>query len=65
MKYLEDEVKKGKIVIVSSHDLELIEKYCKRLVCIKKGKIFYDGLISEFVKSESLREKTLKELNNE
>lgn len=45
MEYLEKEVEKDKIVIVSSYDLELVQKFCKRIVYISNGEIIYDGLI--------------------
>lgn len=62
MKYLEKEVKKGKVVIISSHDLELIQKYCKKILYICNGEIVFDGLMKEFVENKSLRDKMLKEL---
>lgn len=65
MKYLEEEVNKGKIVIVSSHDLELIQKFCKRVIYIKEGNINFDGNITEFIQDDTLRNKILKELSYE
>lgn len=65
MQYFKSEVSKGKIVLVSSHDLELIQKFCNRIIYIYDGNIKYDGAISDFIKDESLRDKILKELDHE
>ncbi|WP_068268946.1 ABC transporter ATP-binding protein [Caviibacter abscessus] len=65
MQYFKDEVAKNKIVLVSSHDLELIQKFCDRIIYIYDGNIKYDGPINEFIKDDSLRDKILKELSYE
>lgn len=65
MQYFKNEVSKDKIVLVSSHDLELIQKFCDRIIYIYDGNIKYDGAISDFIKDESLRDKILKELDHE
>lgn len=65
MQYFKSEVSKDKIVLVSSHDLELIQKFCNRIIYIYDGNVKYDGAISDFIKDESLRDKILKELDHE
>lgn len=65
MQYFKNEVSKDKIVLVSSHDLELIQKFCDRIIYIYDGNVKYDGAINDFIKNESLRDKILKELDHE
>lgn len=65
MQYFKSEVSKYKIVLVSSHDLELIQKFCDRIIYIYDGNVKYDGAINDFIKNESLRDKILKELDHE
>lgn len=35
-------------ILLTTHELENIEKFCQRILVLKKGKIIYDGKISEF-----------------
>lgn len=65
MKYLKKEVENEKIVIVSSHDLELMQKFCKRIIYISDGEIIFDGLMEEFIKNGTLRGRMLEEFANE
>ena len=65
MKYLKKEVENEKIVIVSSHDLELMQKFCKRIIYISDGEIIFDGFMEEFIKNGTLRGRMLEEFANE
>ena len=65
MKYLKKEVENEKIVIVSSNDLELMQKFCKRIIYISDGEIIFDGLMEEFIKNGTLRGRMLEEFANE
>ena len=65
MKYLKKEVENEKIVIVSSHDLELMQKFCERIIYISDGEIIFDGLMEEFIKNGTLRGRMLEEFANE
>lgn len=47
--YLEEEHKIGKTIIVSSHDLYLLEKYCTKLLFLEKGNLVYWGGMKEFL----------------
>lgn len=47
---------KNMTIIINLHDVDLAKKYCKRIVALKDGRIFYDG------KAGDLDEATLKEL---
>lgn len=49
--YLWEEHKKGKTIIVSSHDLYLLEKYCNKLLYIEKGNVRYWGGLQEFLQT--------------
>lgn len=66
LKYLKKMSQEKKTVVISSHDLELVEKYVDRIIIISNGEITYDGKIKDFT-NISLREAILKELvkNNE
>jgi len=60
-------------IILTTHNLDEIEKLCKRVIIIDKGRILYDGLLSQLKESFSCgkrvifvfdEEKTREELNN-
>lgn len=42
--------------IITSHDLDFIEKTCSRIILINEGKIVADGLPSEIINNSSLLE---------
>lgn len=65
LEYLLSLTKKGNTILISSHDLDLIEKYCKRIIVIKNGVIQYDGNTDEFCKNTTLKETILEDLRNE
>ena len=43
LKKMEDFISGGSTVIVCSHNLRIIEKYCNRVLCLEKGKIIKSG----------------------
>lgn len=44
--WLEKLTKKGKTIIIVSHNLELIKKYCQRVMLLKKGRRVHGGNLS-------------------
>ena len=55
VKYFEDEIKemakKGSMIIFSSHRMEHVEQFCKKLVVILKGKSVLEGDLKQIKKS--------------
>ena len=49
LKKMEDFISGGSTVIVCSHDLKIIQKYCNKAVCLEKGKIIKSGKPDEVV----------------
>ncbi len=47
-------VKKGISVLLVSHDLQMIEKYCDRVIWLDNGKIVKEGKTKEVIKSYSI-----------
>ena len=47
--FLETERRRGKTIIVSSHDLYLLEKYCTKLIYLENGKLNYFGDLNNFL----------------
>lgn len=39
-----------RIILISTHIIEDIEFYCKKILMIKEGKLIFDGLSNEFIK---------------
>lgn len=75
--YLKAKAESGKLVLISSHDLTLIEEYANKILFIDQGKVKFDGNMSEFINigdasneiiitiSESkFKSETLNELKN-
>lgn len=61
--YLKTEQKNGKTIIVSSHDLFLLEKYCTKIIFLEQGQLAFFGTMDDFLRtstSESLRSLFLK-----
>lgn len=48
--YLQEENAKGKTIIVSSHDLFLLEKYCNKVLFLENGTLLYYGDLKKFLK---------------
>lgn len=65
LSYLKSEALSGKAVFVSSHDLNLLEEYCNRLVLIDKGSILYSGDLHEFLSANSPKKSYKIEINKE
>lgn len=60
LKYLRKMNKEqGKTILISSHDLNLIEDFCDKIIYINKGEIEYFGDLSSFV-SKHQRNKKVK-----
>lgn len=59
MNYLKQLTNDNKLVIVSSHDLALLEKYCNKILYMKLGKVEYFGEMQEFIKNYSKEIKLL------
>lgn len=49
LKVFEDLKKQGKTIILVSHDLDLVEKFCDRAVLLEKGRIVKDGRAAEVI----------------
>ncbi|MGV8141276.1 MAG: ABC transporter ATP-binding protein [Candidatus Woesearchaeota archaeon] len=49
-------------IILTSHDMDDVEKICKRTVIINKGSIIYDGKIND-LKNNYVKKKTIKALS--
>lgn len=52
--------KEGTMILFSSHVLEVVEKFCNKIVIIKKGKIIASGLTKDVKGKESLEEKFME-----
>ncbi|RLK63803.1 ABC transporter ATP-binding protein [Atopobacter sp. AH10] len=53
MKYLKQEANKGKIVIVSSHDLFLLEEYAEELILLDEGNLIYHGSMKNLLQAKN------------
>ena len=51
--YLKEKADEGAIVVISSHDLHLLEKYASKLIFLKEGKLKYEGTVEEFINKYS------------
>ncbi|WP_412747365.1 metal ABC transporter ATP-binding protein [Holzapfeliella saturejae] len=61
--FLNQKAKEGRIVLTSSHDLTLLDKYSDKILFIDEGKQQFFGTITDFIADSNLnlREKYLKE----
>ena len=50
LKRLEAVIEKAKIVVIISHNLNTIEKYCSRSIWLKKGEVLMDGSSVDIIK---------------
>ena len=48
-----------KTIIVIAHDMNLVSKYAKRVICMNKGKIVFDGTKEELFRRSDLQEMNL------
>ena len=53
---LQDFVKCGKIVIVTTHDLSIAERYCRHIAILNQGRCIGKGLFSSLMTPEQLQE---------
>lgn len=51
MKLLKILISEGRTLFVSSHDFEFLERITKRIICLHKGRIAYDGSFFEMAKA--------------
>ncbi|MCT7786158.1 MAG: ABC transporter ATP-binding protein, partial [Lactobacillus iners] len=65
MKYLVKEAQSGKLVIVSSHDLFLLQEYAEDLLLLDEGKLIYHGSINDLLKDRGNSRKFIITLDNE
>jgi ABC-2 type transport system ATP-binding protein len=56
---IEEQIKLGKTVILSSHRMEQIEKFCKKICILKKGRVVLSGKLDEIKQNYSYRNFTL------
>jgi len=62
-RYLKSEQENGKSIIVSSHDLFLLEKYCTKIIFLEQGQLAFFGTMDDFLRTstcKSLRSLFLK-----
>lgn len=60
--FLKKRSRQGALILVSSHDLTLLENYADKLIFLDNGEQKYFGYLNDFLNGEtSLREKYLKE----
>ena len=59
-RYMEDLNKKGKTIVLTSHYLEEVEKLCRRIAIINKGKIVAEGSKDEIKNGGTLEERYLQ-----
>lgn len=60
--FLKKRSQQGALILVSSHDLTLLENYADKLIFLDSGEQKYFGYLNDFLNGEtSLREKYLKE----
>lgn len=46
-------------IVITSHDLNDVEKICKRMIYIDKGRIAYDGAVQDFASMSNTRKVTV------
>ncbi|MDM5190195.1 ATP-binding cassette domain-containing protein [Bacillus sp. DX4.1] len=63
---IEEQVQKGKTIILSSHRMEQIEAFCQHVCILKKGEAVVEGHLSDIKKEYGFRNLTIEdELENE
>ncbi|MBR2254422.1 MAG: ABC transporter ATP-binding protein [Candidatus Methanomethylophilaceae archaeon] len=56
MEILRDLTRKGLTVLIASHDINLLTRFCDRIMLLSKGKILAYGKPNDVVTAESIRE---------
>lgn len=59
--YMKQYAKKGNAVLFSSHNLDVVEKICDRVIIINNGKLVYDNDISDLKSSKKTLEQFFME----
>ncbi|MGF3113075.1 metal ABC transporter ATP-binding protein [Facklamia sp. P9177] len=49
LEQLENQTKTGKTCLVSSHDLDMLEKHCNKVLYIEEGEVVFFGLLNSFL----------------
>lgn len=62
---IQDFVKRGKLVIFSSHQMPVVEDFCENINILEKGKILLSGRLDEIKKERSHKKMILKASNIE
>lgn len=62
---IQDFVKRGKLVIFSSHQMPVVEDFCENINILEKGKILLSGRLDEIKKERSHKKMILKVANIE
>ena len=52
--HIKNYANQGNAVVFSSHNLDVVEKICDRLIIVNNGKIVSDIVISEFKKTSKI-----------
>jgi len=58
LRYIKSRVGNGSLVVISSHDLGLLERYCDHVLLLVKGELAADQPMSTFVESNTTVEIT-------
>lgn len=53
LSYLKDQTALGKTVIVSSHDINLLESFCDEIIFLEHGNMEFFGTVDDFIKDEN------------
>ena len=55
MEILKELSKKGLSILIASHDINLLTRFCDRIALLSKGRIVATGTASEVVTKESIK----------
>ncbi|CAI8958724.1 Uncharacterized ABC transporter ATP-binding protein YhaQ [Bacillus sp. IT-79MI2] len=58
---IEEEVQKGKTIILSSHRMEQVEAFCQHVCILKKGEAVVEGQLSDIKKEYGFRNLTIED----
>lgn len=64
---LSKRAKAGAMVLISSHDLDLLESYCNQIIYLVEGEVIFDGSVKDFLeihKKEEFIQRQRGELRN-
>ncbi|MDO4667007.1 MAG: ABC transporter ATP-binding protein [Streptococcus sp.] len=53
--YLKEKSAEGKTIIISSHDINLLEKFCEKILFLKNGSLSFLGDIHDFVDNSTIK----------